>query len=98
MRIWMALLPVLLFSAGLVIPACTGTTPFLHFPLGSVAPAGPSPIHGVRQLVVVVASDWDESEGLLQTWERFADGVPWRSTGSKVPVRGSRTSMTRRIN
>jgi hypothetical protein len=91
--LWLAALPILFFGAGLAIPACTGQTPFVHFPLGPTVPAGPSPLHGVKQLVIVVAHDWDETEGLLQTWERNGDADAWRATGSKLAVALGRNGL-----
>ena len=86
----MIALPIMMFAIGLAIAACSGTID-LHMP--RPGGAGPSPLPGVRQLVVVTSRDWTSIEGHLQSFERANDAAPWQKVGSDLTVALGRAGM-----
>ena len=45
-----------------------------------------TPIAASRQLVVVIAADWDSSSGQLQRFDRAGTGLSWQAGGEIIPV------------
>lgn len=60
--------------------------------LGVVA-AGPSPLAGARQLIVVTTSGWDAVDGSLRRYERATVRGGWRPVGAPIPIVVGRNGM-----
>jgi D-alanyl-D-alanine dipeptidase len=52
-----------------------------------------TPLHGVRQLVLVVTPAWDSTSGTLRRFVRRSDTAPWRAVGASVPIVVGRTGV-----
>ena len=50
----------------------------------SVFAAGPSPIEGAKQVILVVSPDWDSTAATMRRFDRTAGG--WRESGRPVDV------------
>ena len=83
------MLAALLAVAALLWPACrTGQTtavPVARPAAQQVSAAGPSPLAGSSQLVLVVAESFNDNQARLRRFERAGDG-PWRPVGDDVAV------------
>ncbi len=91
-RVWLVVFPLVMFAAGLIVAACSGTGE-MHLPNFAAAPPGASPLHGIRQIVVVTSSDWDSIDGRLQTWERAGEGTPWAPASAMRSIVVGRNGM-----
>src|SRR3954471_24451313 len=84
-------LPILMFVIGIGIAACSGSIE-MHLPRPSGA-VGPSPLRGVRQLVVVTSPDWTAIQGEMRTFERASDAAAWQNVGDPLEVALGRAGM-----
>ena len=49
-------------------------------------PAPPSPFSGSRQLVRVLAADWNSTQATLQRFVKTSTNTKWRAVGDAIPV------------
>jgi L,D-peptidoglycan transpeptidase YkuD (ErfK/YbiS/YcfS/YnhG family) len=59
----------------------------------SAAGADVSPVQDSRQLVLVIANDWDATKASLQCYDRDSATAPWRAIGEPVAVCMGRTGL-----
>jgi D-alanyl-D-alanine dipeptidase len=62
-----------LFLAALMVPA-------------ALARAAANPLRRSRQCVVVMAANWDSTNGVLRAFERASTGGAWKMRGPEIPV------------
>jgi D-alanyl-D-alanine dipeptidase len=59
---------------------------FLLFLAAITASAGPDPLRNSTQCLVVIASDWNSTTGVLRTFERASAEAVWKIRGTDIPV------------
>lgn len=58
-----------------------------------VAQQGEPPLHGSRQVLVVVTDNWNAVAGTLQRFERDTDEGAWTAIGARTPVVVGRSGL-----
>ena len=77
----------------IVAVAATGVFAGVATTLPPVAQQREGPLHGSRQVLIVVTDHWNAVAGMLQRFERETAGGPWTPVGSRAAVVVGRSGL-----